>query len=1018
MKIIKKLTTLFFLIGSLGTNGYAQLVEYNHPELNWSTINTEHFQVHFHQGTERTAGLVAKIAEEIYQPVTSMYQYQPDGKIHFIIRDHDDYSNGAAFYYDNKVEIWASTMDFVLRGSHNWLRNVVTHEFVHMISLGAARKMTRKIPAFYIQYMDYEPEKNPYVLYGFPNRIASYPLALTIIPNWLAEGVAQYQLPPLNYDNWDSHRDMILRTSVLEDRMLSFKEMGVFGRNSLGNEKLYNHGVALVRYIVNNFGAETLNDLFQEMRKPWNFTINGALKKAIGLNEKQLYQQWKNYLEKKYEFQTQKIKQNLVVGQIVEQEGFANLFPVWAPDGKKFAFTSNRGYDYVSLSSLYCQNLETGKTKAIKSGVNSIVSWSPDAKTIYYSRTSKPNKDGSHFDDIYAFDVEKKNEKRLTKNVRSRYPNISPDGKRIVFVTASDGNHNIEIFDLETKEQTAILQLTQGEQIFQPQWSPDASRIVYCLSTGEGRSLAMISEDGKERTVLLDEGNDARDPVFSTDGKQVYFSWDKTGIFNIYSMDVETQKTTQWTNVTGGAFMPTLNKTGELLYSDFSASGYRIAKISSPTPVAETQSEYLSFEGDILLAAKNSGSPTVTDTGISNEVVDYDDAVIPKFETKPYNLTYGAITFLPRIMFDYGTTKIGSYFYSGDILDSYNIFGGFALNRDMDYDLFGMVNYRKFKPTIFLEVYHQVRNHSEVDDWALTATDTVTTTFKYRYNLTEIDAGLDFKLNDEQKLRTAFIYNHYRARTQPDYTYNGFKFPATKYTYFIGRTLQLRWNYEGVEPSSTSEINPALGRRITLTYNQEFNKFINDFKLTRYGTWTEVFDDYNYTKLELEWNEYLSVWRSQNHALNFNFHGGWIDKPVHEFFNFFAGGMIGLRGYPFYSIEGRKLLVGRATYRFPIFKHLDMRLANLYFDKLYAGVFYDYGNAFNSDKIQFSDFKNTAGVEIRFDLFSFYNFPTRIFFNAAYGLDRFTKIEKFNQLELNYGKEWRYYVGILFGYLD
>jgi hypothetical protein len=35
---------------------------YNHPELDWSTFETEHFVVHFHQGTRRTAELVGNIA--------------------------------------------------------------------------------------------------------------------------------------------------------------------------------------------------------------------------------------------------------------------------------------------------------------------------------------------------------------------------------------------------------------------------------------------------------------------------------------------------------------------------------------------------------------------------------------------------------------------------------------------------------------------------------------------------------------------------------------------------------------------------------------------------------------------------------------------------------------------------------------------------------------------------------------------------------------------------------------------
>ena len=30
-------------------------VQYNHPELNWHTFETDHFKVHFHDETEMTA---------------------------------------------------------------------------------------------------------------------------------------------------------------------------------------------------------------------------------------------------------------------------------------------------------------------------------------------------------------------------------------------------------------------------------------------------------------------------------------------------------------------------------------------------------------------------------------------------------------------------------------------------------------------------------------------------------------------------------------------------------------------------------------------------------------------------------------------------------------------------------------------------------------------------------------------------------------------------------------------------
>ena len=107
-------------------------------------------------------------------------------KTHLVLLDPDDYSNGAAYYYDNKIVIWASPLDFELRGSHRWLQNVITHEFAHIVSLQKSMKMGTRIPGGYLQIMNYEKENRPDVLYGYPNSIISYPFPGTCIPPWFA----------------------------------------------------------------------------------------------------------------------------------------------------------------------------------------------------------------------------------------------------------------------------------------------------------------------------------------------------------------------------------------------------------------------------------------------------------------------------------------------------------------------------------------------------------------------------------------------------------------------------------------------------------------------------------------------------------------------------------------------------------------------------------------------------------------------------------------------------------------
>ena len=60
----------------------------NHPELLWETVETEHFFIHFHKETERSAREAAIVAEKVYGPITSLYQFEPDSKTHVIIESY------------------------------------------------------------------------------------------------------------------------------------------------------------------------------------------------------------------------------------------------------------------------------------------------------------------------------------------------------------------------------------------------------------------------------------------------------------------------------------------------------------------------------------------------------------------------------------------------------------------------------------------------------------------------------------------------------------------------------------------------------------------------------------------------------------------------------------------------------------------------------------------------------------------------------------------------------------------
>jgi hypothetical protein len=990
--------------------------EFTHPELKWSTIETPHFYVHFHNGAEHTGKLAAKIAEDVYTPITSLYGYEPDGKIHFVIKDYDDFSNGAAYYLDNKVEIWASALDFELRGTHNWLRNVVTHEFTHMISLGAARKMTRHIPAFYLQAIGYEKEKRDDVLLGYPNRIISYPIPFTTIPPWFAEGVAQYQLPELQYDLWDSHRDMMLRTAAVEGKMLTYSEMNSFGKNSIGSERVYNQGFSFSRYIAERYGIESLKKISDNMRSPWRFSFDSAIKKAVGKSGAELYREWKKYLEEKYAAQLREIQAHKVEGELLQPKGTANFFPRWSPDGKSVAFLTNEGADYLGQTVLVIREQSTGKMKAIKGGVHYAFGWSPDGTKIVYSRKSEKNPGHSSFYDLYLYDLKTQKEKRLTEAARAHSPNWSPDGKSIACVLNSDGTQNLARFDIEKKQLKILTAHKNHEQVYTPQWSPDGGRILFGYSQLRGRDLYFFDLATSQISPVFDaapvNGNyptDRRDVVFSPDGKKIYFSWDESGIFNIYALDLANKQIMQLTNVIGGAFMPSINQESELVFSAFATEGYKIAHLKNPQPLPAESTRYLTHAADEIKLASRDSNGDLAQLDVSGiKHAAYDDSKIPDYAVNPYKGHYTSVAFLPRLTFDYGTTKLGGYFYSGDMLDKYNFIGGIAANRARDYDAFLLLDYKKFSPILFLEAYNQVL-HTTIED------------LKVRYDLAQIDVGLRKSWNNLHLSRLAFTYTRYNAKITA--VVDAGAEASFGYTYHIGKAVSFEHRYRQHNRAVDGEINPRAGRDIRFRYTRELNDFLlsdpehpeNSFRPTDFGTFVEVYEKHNLHRFELDWTEHIGL--PGRTGLTLYGRGGLLTPNANNFFYFFAGGLPGVRGYPYYSMEGRYLAHGRVTYRFPLFRHLDASLLHLYFDRVYLGVSYDYGGAFVSTKGIRRKLHDSINFQLRMNLSSFYVFPTQLFFNAAYGFDKFFSPPRVDP-RVEYGQEWRFYFGLSFGFFD
>ncbi len=1045
--LIFLITFFLFLIPYSFLSAQAERV--NHPELVWYTIETAHFRVHYHQGTQRTANVVAAVAEEVYPHITGLYQYEPDGKVEFIIKDTQDYANGAAYFFDNKIEIWAENLDYVLRGTHNWLRDVVTHEFTHIISLQKALKFSRRVPAGWGQVFGYEEERRPDVVRGFPNVLISYPISGITIPVWYAEGVAQFQSPGKRFDYRDSHREMILRDRVMRGRLLDFSDMGHFGKNSIGNETSYNQGFAFVRYLADSYGDTVVAKLAAAASAPLTLSFDQAMKKVTGKSAGQLHREWEAALREQYTRRLSVISDHLRTGEPFVEKGIGNLHPLVSPDGQSVAYLATGSADFLSQNSLVIEQITSREKTTVAPRVTGSFGWSPDGRFLAYSAVRQTGED-YRYNDIFVYDVAHKKSHRLTRGLRARHPDWSHDGRQLAFIVESDGLTHLftldvsdlparlredgwhsAFYELETHQivdkpdierQKAwreayrkvafqgsaghLRQLTRfldGRQIYHPRWAPDDSYLIFDTSVGFARDIAKISPHGGEIRFVLQDSYDERYPVFHPKTGELVYACDQTGIFNIYSLNLQTGEKKAYTNVTGGAFMPSFSADGDLFYAQYIDQGYKIYRIPLAQPVAPEKMQYIENYAERI--------PRLTPDQVNQAVENPRPA-------QPYKNTFSGVTIMPRLMLDYGTLKPGFYIYTNEILDRLSFFGGADINSRGDYDLFGIFEFNLSKPTAFIEVFNQSANIQ--DRLSLPEFPTVNPEIDVSFNLLQANIGLQGRFLPLKKLRELFyarleyIFSLYKAKLSSiafndPVTGEAIIFAPLRYDYLRGHSLSLFLRHDAVRRDLDRDINPRGGRYVTLRIQREWNRFLDDFATNR-AVNIEIFKKYYFNRLELNWEEYFTIPGTDRHSLALRFQGGFIDTPVDSFFHFFAGGLVGLKGYPFYSVEGRRMTIGTATYRFPLLRNINKQFLNVYFDKLYLGGFAQIGNAWSGPTPDLGDFLTDVGVQLRLDTFSWYLFPTRIFLEAAYPLKEHTNSD------ITYPKEWKFYLGVLFDF--
>lgn len=960
---------------------------WNHSEIEWKTIQTEHFAVHFHEGVEASAREIARVAEDVYSPITALYGYEPD-RVHINVTDRAGLPEGASYYYLNRIDIDTDDVEFHLRGTADWLRNVVAHEFAHMVSLQASMKMPRWLPAVFLQGFGFEKEKRPDVITGYPNFIGSLPVAGEVVPNWLAEGIAQYQAEGARNDIWDSHRDMVLRSASLGGTLLDLDRMGVFGKNSLEAELLYNQGYSLVRFIASRYGDDAVARLISAHSAWYRTGFGGACSSILGISDEELYEDWKAEMTGRYRETESRILRHERNGVRDTGEGFLNMHPVADSTGGIY-FVSNRGRDFRNVDLMY--RTREGTVSLIAADVSSGADRAGGGRLLCYARRTDDNPYGYEFNDLFIREMPGGKERRLTRGLRATDPSFSPDGGRIVAVASADGGDRLVLIDVSDGSVAELIAERPGRRYYTPAWGTGG--ILVSVFDGTSRDIALIDPETAGVLAMTATAADERDPRWLSDGAGFLYSSDLTGIFNVYSVDAAGEGL-MVTNVTGGAFQP-FEAGDELYFASYGPGGYEIRRLDAWSRDA-VPADASAAADDLMEQRRRYIRDSFEGSGSGAQG-----------ESERFKVSYTPPFLFPRLIVYDGSFRAGLAVDSRDYLDRQALYAAGSAGFDGEFDAQFGFEVRQFKPTFRFDVLRMRKYHEYVDPLAGDV--------KVRYDLWDAYFACVLELNEPMPLHRRDVtlqYNH------GEYGLNINAWQVYDYeigwTYYKSDEFSLMFDYRTVRREITAGINPRRGRAAHFEATASRSSLQSgEFEYS----FQPVYDKNNFSRFVVSYEEYvpLPFW---SHALTIYGRIGWIDREnIDDFFHLYLGSRDGLRGYSYYSIGGTKNAMGRITYRFPILPSIERQLPVLYLKSLYGAVFVEAGKAWNENEFDLNGNSKDIGYEVRLDGFTFFSYPLAVSFMGAYGLDTVEYRDPFYEtVVFTEGKEWRYYGSVLFSF--
>ncbi|MBI5527956.1 MAG: PD40 domain-containing protein [Deltaproteobacteria bacterium] len=909
------------------------------PWIDWKTIETGHFSIHFYKGEERWAQRTAEIAEKAHELVAGWLGWEPSEKTQILIYDDVDSANGSAWVRPyNAISILITSPGSLssLNDYDEWLWGLIVHEYAHVIHLDMAYGIPWVVNSVFGKT-------------STPNQVQ---------PRWFIEGLATYA--ESYYSGGGRIRSslfgMYVRTAMIED---AFPEIDRVASGQVWwpqGTTAYLYGSHFIDYIARRFGHEKLAEISKEYASriiPYSF--NKIARKVLGDDYISVYEDWKAEVRDAAVLAVERAGRRppTQFERITETAQWTHM-PRWAPGGRLAWYEGSQDdYPHIVLH----DPADGTRRRVTRVNGGGAFSFVPGSDRFVMAQ-SEVFEQFASYSDLYVSNLGDGDRVRLTRGLRADDPDVSPDGTRVAFVKNGLGLTSLCVlplssatpsaFSLQPSAFSCLWSPDDATQISTPRWAPDGSVIaVSAWTPGGERDIYLVNvKSGVPERLTADRAIDA-EPDFSRDGRYVFFSSDRTGIFNIFAFDRDTREVFQVSNVLSGAFSPRVSPDGsQLAFVIYGHRGYDVARMP------------LDRRGWFIADAYEGGrpEPPLPERGPEREVKPYSpwDTIFPRswfpiWEDDAYGKVYGAVV------------------RGGDIVGRHNFMLAPKYGADSRAFLYE-ASYTNRSLYPYINLYSarsnyelggaQFRHGRDAGYREWNTRGTVSASFPFSSWDVDQNVGVEYSYEHLTPAEGTIQRNFMPDESMPSPPDLG-DLASVSLSYFIS-------NARGYGMSVSPEEGGA--GSVTLRYYSPV-----------LGSAFEV------AKVEANGKLFRKLPSMKHHVAAFNLSYGTGTGDMRHRRLFYIGGVPdrdivkdlmddvrtggeNLRGYQPYGIAGDTYVIGNVEYRFPLFViERGLHLLPFYLRRAHGAFFVDVGNAwtgpFESERLRVG-----SGLELRVDM--------------------------------------------------